>query len=53
MVLDLSFSGARIRHLLDCHSEEYQALYNQRTTCERIFSQAVGLGIEQPKLRNR
>lgn len=45
--------GARIRHQLDRHSKEYQALYNQRTACERIFSQAVALGIEQPKLRNR
>jgi hypothetical protein len=38
--------GARIRHQLDRHSEEYHALYNQRTACERIFSQAVALGIE-------
>ena len=46
-------AGARIRHQLDRHSAEYQALYNQRTACERLFSQAVALGIEQPKLRNR
>jgi hypothetical protein len=45
--------GARIRHQLDRHSDEYQALYNQRTACERIFSQAVTLGIEHPKLRNQ
>ena len=45
--------GARIRHQLDRHSAEYQALYSQRTACERLFSQAVALGIEQPKLRNR
>lgn len=44
--------GARIRHQLDRHSAEYQTIYNQRTACERIFSQAVALGIEQPKLRN-
>ena len=25
----------------------------QRTACERIFSQAVALGIERPKLRNQ
>jgi len=44
--------GARIRHQLDRHSAEYLAIYNQRTACERIFSQAVALGIERPKLRN-
>lgn len=45
--------GARIRHQLDRHSAEYLAIYNQRTACERIFSQAVALGIERPKLRNQ
>jgi hypothetical protein len=30
----------------------YHALYNQRTGCERINSQAKGLGIENPKVRN-
>jgi hypothetical protein len=44
--------GARIRHQLDRHSAAYLELYNQRTACERIFSQAVALGIEHPKLRN-
>jgi hypothetical protein len=28
-------------------------LYNQRTGCERINSQAKALGIENPKVRNR
>jgi hypothetical protein len=45
--------GARIRYQLDRESEPYQALYQQRTAVERIFSQAVALGIERPKLRNQ
>jgi hypothetical protein len=45
--------GARIRHQLDRESEAYIELYNQRTATERIFSQAVDLGIERPKLRNQ
>jgi hypothetical protein len=46
-------SGARIRYQLDRDSEAYQAIYKQRTAVERIFSQAVALGIERPKLRNQ
>lgn len=45
--------GARIRYQLDRESEVFQAVYQQRTTVERIFSQAVALGIERPKLRNQ
>ncbi len=45
--------GARIRYQLDRESESYKAVYQQRTAVERIFSQAVGLGIERPKLRNQ
>lgn len=45
--------GARIRYQLDRDSERYQAIYKQRTAVERIFSQAVALGIERPKLRNQ
>ncbi len=45
--------GARIRHELDRESETYKAVYRQRTAVERIFSQAVALGIERPKLRNQ
>ena len=45
--------GARIRHELDRESEAYKAVYRQRTAVERIFSQAVTLGIERPKLRNQ
>lgn len=45
--------GTRIRYQLDRQSEAYKSLYNQRTAVERIFSQAVALGIERPKLRNK
>ena len=45
--------GARIRYQLDRESEQYKAIYKQRTAVERIFSQAVALGIERPKLRNQ
>lgn len=44
--------GARLRHQLDRHSDEYKQLYNQRTANERINAQAKALGIERPKLRN-
>ena len=30
----------------------YKGLYNQRTACERINSQAQALGIERPHFRN-
>ena len=45
-------AGARIRHQLDREGQPYKAVYKQRTAVERIFSQAVALGIERPKLRN-
>ena len=45
--------GARLRHQLDRDGEKYKAVYAQRTAVERIFSQALNLGIERPKLRNR
>jgi hypothetical protein len=45
--------GARIRYQLDRDSDHFKQIYNQRTAVERIFSQAVALGIERPKLRNR
>ena len=44
--------GARLRHTLDRHSDDYRTVYKQRTATERINSQAVDLGIERPKLRN-
>jgi Transposase DDE domain len=45
--------GNRIRHELDRNSAEYKRIYKQRTATERINSQALDLGIERPKLRNR
>lgn len=45
--------GARVRYELDRESEAYKQVFNQRTASERIFSQAVALGIERPKLRNQ
>lgn len=45
--------GARIRYQLDRESDRYKTVYKERTAVERIFSQAVALGIERPKLRNR
>lgn len=46
-------AGSRLRHQLDRESERYKQIYDQRTAVERIFSQAVALGIERPKLRNQ
>jgi hypothetical protein len=42
-----------LRHQIDRQSALYQEIYAQRTATERINSQAVDLGIERPKLRNR
>jgi hypothetical protein len=44
--------GGLMRALLDRDSPLYHRIYNQRTACERINSQAKALGIEQPKVRN-
>ena len=44
--------GGRARVLLDRSGPLYQAVYHQRTSCERINSQAKALGIERPKVRN-
>jgi hypothetical protein len=45
--------GSRIRHQLDRSSPDYTEVYRQRTATERIFAQALTLGIERPKLRNQ
>ena len=45
--------GPRLRYQLDRDSDQYKAVYAQRTAVERIFSQAKALGIERPKLRNQ
>jgi hypothetical protein len=44
--------GARLRYTLDRQGPAYQEAYKQRTTAERLFSQAKDLGIERPHLRN-
>ena len=41
-----------MRITLDRSSPLYKAIYTQRTSCERINSQAQALGIERPKVRN-
>ena len=38
---------------MDLTSPLYKGIYRQRTSCERIKSQAKELGIERPKVRNR
>ena len=45
--------GGQMRVQLDRTSPLYKAIYRQRTSCERINSQAKELGIERPKVRNR
>jgi hypothetical protein len=44
--------GGLQRVLLDRTGPLYHAVYTQRTSCERINSQAKELGIERPKVRN-
>ncbi|GHO82362.1 transposase [Dictyobacter formicarum] len=45
--------GALMRVTLNRESPLYKAIYTQRTSCERINSQAKELGIERPKVHNR
>ncbi len=42
-----------MRVTLDRAGPLYQVVYMQRTSCERINSQAKELGIERPRVRNR
>lgn len=42
-----------MRVTLKRNSPNYKVIYTQRTSAERITSQAKALGIERPKLRNR
>jgi hypothetical protein len=44
--------GGLMRALLNRDGPLYHAVYTQRTSCERINSQAQALGIERPKVRN-
>ena len=45
--------GGLLRVLLDRDAPAYKSLYRQRSTAERINSQAKDLGIERPAVRNR
>jgi hypothetical protein len=45
-------AGGIMRVTLDRTGPLYKTVYNQRTCCERINSQAKELGIERPKVRN-
>jgi hypothetical protein len=45
-------AGGLQRITLDRQSPLYHAIYNKRTSCERINSQAKELGIERPKACN-
>jgi hypothetical protein len=45
--------GGLMRITLDRTSPLYKAVYTQRTSCERINSQAKELGIERPRVHNR
>jgi hypothetical protein len=45
-------AGGLMRVLLDRDGPLYHAIYDQRTSCERINSQSQALGIERPRVRN-
>jgi hypothetical protein len=45
--------GGILRIAVDRDSAAFQAIYDQRTSAERINSQATALGIERPKLHNQ
>jgi hypothetical protein len=44
--------GGMMRATLDRHTDAYKAIYRQRTSAERINSQATALGIERPRVRH-
>jgi hypothetical protein len=44
--------GGQMRVTLDRQSPLYKAIYNQRTSTERINSQSKELGLKRPKVRN-
>lgn len=45
-------AGGRMRAEIDRSSDAYRAVYRQRTSAERINSQAKALGIERPRVRS-
>lgn len=52
-VKDVNWEPGGIQRMtLDRNGPLYHAIYTQRTSCERINSQAKELGIERPKVRN-
>lgn len=52
-VKDLNWElGGKMRVTLDRENSSYQQIYKQRTSAERINSQAKEFGIERPKVRN-
>ena len=52
-VKDVNWEPGGIQRVtLDRDSPLYKAIYTQRTSCERINSQAQAFGIERPKVRN-
>jgi hypothetical protein len=52
-VKDLNWElGGQMRVTLDRQSPLYHAVYDQRTSTERINSQSEALGIKRPKVRN-
>lgn len=52
-IKDLNWElGGKMRVTLDRESSLYKKIYNQRTSAERINSQAKAFGIEHPKVRN-
>ena len=46
-------AGGKLRIAVDRDSPAFHAIYDQRTSAERINSQATALGIERPKHHNR
>ncbi len=52
-IKDLNWeAGGQMRVTLDRDGPLYKAVYNQRTSTERINSQSKALGIKRPKVRN-
>jgi hypothetical protein len=51
-VVNIEVGGQR-RLTLDRQGEPYRTLYRQRTSTERVNSQATELGIERPKVRRQ
>jgi hypothetical protein len=45
-------AGGQMRLAIERDSSAFQDIYDQRTSAERINSQAKALGIERPKVRN-